>query len=75
MKHSVFTVAMPEYEIFEAAKKLKEWGYDGIEIQAKRPHGNPMDLDESARSVLYSNPCALVRCIAVTGSFQMQTSE
>jgi len=31
MKHSVFTVAMPEYDVPTAAKKLKEWGYDGAE--------------------------------------------
>ena len=31
MKHSVFTVAMPDYDVREAAKKLKEWGYDGVE--------------------------------------------
>jgi len=31
MKHSVFTVAMPEYDVPTAARKLKEWGYDGAE--------------------------------------------
>ena len=31
MKHSVFTVAMPEYDVQTAARKLKEWGYDGVE--------------------------------------------
>jgi len=31
MKHSVFTVAMPDYDVPTTAKKLKEWGYDGAE--------------------------------------------
>ena len=31
MKHSVFTVAMPDYDVPAAAGKLKEWGYDGVE--------------------------------------------
>ncbi|NQT19364.1 MAG: sugar phosphate isomerase/epimerase [Planctomycetes bacterium] len=31
MKHSVFTVAMPDYDVPQAAKKLKEWGYHGVE--------------------------------------------
>ena len=31
MKHSIFTVVMPEFEVAEAAQKMKEWGYDGAE--------------------------------------------
>jgi len=31
MKYSVFTVAMPEYDIEQSAQKLREWGYDGVE--------------------------------------------
>ena len=33
----------------EFIKKAKELGYSGIEIDGKRPHGNPMDLDAGAR--------------------------
>ena len=27
----------------------KDFGYDGVELDGKRPHGNPMDLDRKAR--------------------------
>lgn len=33
-------------EFFRHARNL---GYDGVEIDGKRPHGNPMDLDARAR--------------------------
>jgi len=38
--------AVPLLEIFPRAR---DWGYDGIEIEAKRPHGSPLDLDSAAR--------------------------
>ena len=44
MKHSVFTVAMPDYDVREAAKKLKEWGYDGVEW---RVTGVPSPMPET----------------------------
>lgn len=31
MKYSVFTVIMPDHSVAEVAKKLHEWGYDGVE--------------------------------------------
>jgi len=31
MKYSVFTVAMPEYDVEGSAQRLREWGYDGVE--------------------------------------------
>lgn len=33
----------------EFIQKAKKLGYSGIEIDGKRPHGNPMDLDAAAR--------------------------
>ena len=32
--------------------KTAEFGYDGIEIVAKRPHGSPLDLDTESRKRL-----------------------
>jgi len=32
--------------------KLSNFGYDGVELMAKRPHADPMDLDEKARKEL-----------------------
>ena len=55
MKISFFTIslnggfydgpAVPLLDIFPLAKK---WGYDGVEIETKRPHGSPLDLDAAA---------------------------
>ncbi len=33
----------------ELVKRAKEIGYTGIELDGKRPHGNPMDLDQRTR--------------------------
>jgi len=56
MKVSLYTITLsggyyggPAVPLLEIFPKAKAWGYDGIEIEAKRPHGNPMDLDEPAR--------------------------
>lgn len=36
--------------IKEMIRKAKALGYEGIEIDLKRPHGFPLDLDEKART-------------------------
>jgi sugar phosphate isomerase/epimerase len=33
----------------EVVDRAASFGYDGVEIDGKRPHGNPMDWDERAR--------------------------
>ncbi len=43
-------------EIFQRAKAM---GYDGVEIAAKRPHANPMDLDDAARARIRAQAAAL----------------
>ena len=59
MKISLYTIslsggyyagpAVPLREIFPLAKK---WGYDGVELEAKRPHGSPLDLSADDRRCL-----------------------
>ncbi|MEO2006068.1 MAG: sugar phosphate isomerase/epimerase family protein, partial [Candidatus Poribacteria bacterium] len=59
MKVSLYTIslsggyyrgdAVPLLDIFPLAR---EWGYDGVEIEGKRPHGSPLDLDGPARSAI-----------------------
>jgi sugar phosphate isomerase/epimerase len=59
MKISLYTItlsgsyyagrAVPLLDIFP---KAKAWGYDGIELEGKRPHGNPMDLGAAARKTI-----------------------
>jgi len=47
---------LPLTEILELAKAL---GYDGVEIGAKRPHANPMDLDAKAREKMRAQTAKL----------------
>jgi sugar phosphate isomerase/epimerase len=39
----------PALTLKEVIGRAKRFGFDGIEIDGKRPHGNPMDLDCAAR--------------------------
>lgn len=39
----------PALKVKEFIHKAKELGFDGIELDGKRPHANPMDLDQRAR--------------------------
>jgi sugar phosphate isomerase/epimerase len=39
----------PALTLMEVMDRAKKFGFDGIEIDGKRPHGNPMDLDCKAR--------------------------
>lgn len=59
MKVSLYTITLsggyyggPAVPLLEVFPKAKAWGYDGVEIEAKRPHGNPMDLDGAARDAI-----------------------
>ena len=36
----------PPLTIFEVIDRARRFGYDGVEIDAKRPHGHPLDLTE-----------------------------
>lgn len=37
----------PALTLFELIERAKEFGYDGVEIDGKRPHGNPLDVPAS----------------------------
>ncbi|MCI0660849.1 MAG: sugar phosphate isomerase/epimerase, partial [Acidobacteria bacterium] len=39
----------PALSFEEIVKRARDHGYAGIELDGKRPHGNPMDLDQRAR--------------------------
>lgn len=47
---------LPLGDILELAKEL---GYDGVEIGAKRPHANPMDLNAEARERIRARAAGL----------------
>lgn len=59
MKVGLYTVSFsgawydgPALPLDEILRFAREAGYDGVEIGAKRPHANPMDLDAGARARL-----------------------
>ncbi len=37
----------PALTLFELVDRARQFGYDGIEIDGKRPHGNPLDMPPS----------------------------
>jgi sugar phosphate isomerase/epimerase len=56
VKISLYTITLsggyydgPAVPLLEIFPRAQAWGYDGIEIEAKRPHGSPLDLDARAR--------------------------
>ncbi len=56
MKVGLYTISLsggyydgPPVPLLEIIRQARDWGYEGIELEAKRPHGNPMDLDERQR--------------------------
>lgn len=56
MKVSLYTITLnggyyggPAIPLLDILPKAKAWGYDGIELEGKRPHGSPLDLDKAAR--------------------------
>ena len=56
MKISLYSITLsggyyggPAVPLLDIFPRAKAWGYDGIELEAKRPHGSPLDLDAGAR--------------------------
>jgi sugar phosphate isomerase/epimerase len=59
MKISLYTITLsggyyggPAVPLLDIFPKARAWGYDGIEIEGKRPHGSPLDLDAAARRAI-----------------------
>jgi sugar phosphate isomerase/epimerase len=59
MKVSLYTITLsggyyggPAVPLLDIFPKAKAWGYDGIELEGKRPHGSPLDLDAKARKAI-----------------------
>ena len=56
MKLALYTISLsggyyagPAVPLLEIIQRAREWGYDGVELEGKRPHGNPMDLNPKQR--------------------------
>ncbi len=85
MKISLYTITLsggyyagPPVPLLEIIPKAKAWGYDGIEIEAKRPHGNPMDLDKAGRERIRKTAAdhgLAISCIASYNDFSSPIDE
>jgi sugar phosphate isomerase/epimerase len=42
----------PSLPLLEVVQRARGWGYEGVEVSAKRPHGSPLDLDAGRRREL-----------------------
>jgi sugar phosphate isomerase/epimerase len=85
MKISLYTVSYmgiwydgPALSFAEIVKRAKDCGYDGIELDGKRPHGNPMDLDQRARERMRSlvdREGLEIPCVAANNDFSSPIPE
>jgi len=68
----------PALTFEEFVKRAKGYGYTGIELDGKRPHGNPMDLDprtrDEMRSILEREGMEIA-CVAANNDFSSPVPE
>lgn len=68
----------PALTFNELVKRAKEYGYSGIELDGKRPHGNPMDIDRRARDEMRSileREGIEIPCVAANNDFSSPVAE
>ncbi len=62
----------------ELCRKAKEFGYDGVELDNKRPMGNPMDLRERERDEMRNSLAKYgleIPCVAANNDFSSPIPE
>ncbi len=62
----------------ELCNRAKEYGFEGIELDNKRPMGNPMDLDERRRDEMHNSLSKYgleIPCIAANNDFSSPVPE
>jgi sugar phosphate isomerase/epimerase len=85
MKTSLYSISYlgiwysgPALDFETLVKRAKDYGYDGIELDGKRPHGNPMDLNprqrENIRSLLAREGLE-ISCVAANNDFSSPIPE
>lgn len=85
MKISLYSIsylgiwyAGPALDFETFVKRAKDYGYDGVELDGKRPHGNPMDLSprqrEKMRSLLEREGVE-IPCVAANNDFSSPIPE
>jgi len=68
----------PALSFDEMCKRAKEYGYDGVELDNKRPMGNPMDLDQSKRDGMRNSLVKYgleIPCVAANNDFSSPLPE
>ena len=85
MKISLYTITLnggyyggPAVPLLEIFPRARAWGYDGIEIEGKRPHGSPLDLDGPAREAIHKAAAdhgLEISCIAAYNDFSSPVEE
>ena len=68
----------PGLSFKEIVKRAKQYGYKGIELDNKRPHGNPMDLDRRKRDEirnLMEKEGMVIPCVAANNDFSSPIPE
>jgi sugar phosphate isomerase/epimerase len=62
----------------EMARRAKEFGFDGVELDNKRPMGNPMDLNQRRRDEMRNTVTKLgleIPCVAANNDFSSPIPE
>lgn len=68
----------PALSFDEFCRKAKEYGFDGIELDNKRPMGNPMDLDQRKRDEMRNSMAKYgieIPCVAANNDFSSPIPE
>jgi sugar phosphate isomerase/epimerase len=68
----------PAMTFLEFVKRAKAYGYAGVELDGKRPHGNPMDLDQRARDEMRNileREGVEIACVAANNDFSSPIPE
>jgi sugar phosphate isomerase/epimerase len=68
----------PALTFDDFVKRAKEYGYSGIELDGKRPHGNPMDLDQRTRDQMRNTlerEGLEIPCVAANNDFSSPVPE
>jgi sugar phosphate isomerase/epimerase len=85
MKISLYTISLsggyydgPAVPLLDILPLARQWGYDGVELEAKRPHGSPLDLDTGDRQCLRDRAGELgleISCVAAYNDFSSPIEE
>jgi sugar phosphate isomerase/epimerase len=68
----------PALTFEDFVKRAKAYGYAGIELDGKRPHGNPMDLDQRTRDQMRNTlerEGIEIPCVAANNDFSSPIAE